>query len=153
MKKIPENILRFFQNQGFVIVSTIDKSGLVHSACKGIVKIEGTGRIYLLDLYRARTYINLKNNPAISVTAVDEHKFSGWCLKGRAKILNAGEVSGELIREWEAKISGRIAYRLLKNIREEKGHPRHPESQLPKPQYMILMEAEEIVDLTPQHLK
>lgn len=153
MKKIPENILHFFQSQGYVIVSTVDKSGLVHGACKGIVKIERVGQIYLLDLYQGRTCANLKINPVISVIAVNEHKFSGYCLKGRAKIISAGQVTRELIREWEAKISGRIAYRILKNIREEKGHPRHPESRLPKPQYMIAMEVEEIVDLTPGHLK
>jgi len=41
----------------------------------------------------------------------------------------------------------------LRNIREEKGHPRHPEVFLPKPVYMIAIEVQEIVDLTPHHLR
>lgn len=31
--------------------------------------------------------------------------------------------------------------------------PQHPEALLPKPEYMIVMEVEEIIDLTPKHLK
>ena len=53
MQRLTEDIIQLFQNQGYVIVSTIDRDGLPHSACKGIVKINRSGRIYLLDLYKA----------------------------------------------------------------------------------------------------
>lgn len=153
MKKLSDEIIHFFQNQGWVVVSTIDKSGLVHNSCKGIVKINHNGSIYLLDLYKARTYENLKRNPQISITAADEHKFMGYCLKGRGKILPEAKLHSRIIKAWEDRIISRLTRRLLKNIREEKGHPRHPEVFLPKPEYMIAMEVEEIIDLTPQHLK
>jgi len=149
MKKLSDDIIGFFQDQGFVIVSTIDKNGNPHSSCKGIVKINRNGKIYLLDLYRARTYINLKENPHIAITAVDEHKFKGYCLKGKVKIITSDNLTSETIKAWEARINARITQRVLKNIREEKGHPHHPEALLPKPEYMIMMEAEEIVNLAP----
>jgi uncharacterized pyridoxamine 5'-phosphate oxidase family protein len=153
LKKLSGDIIQFFCGQGCVIVSTIDKNGFPHNACKGIVKINPSGWVYLLDLYRAKTYENLVNNPRISITAIDEHKFLGYCLKGKAKIIPQGKLKSPVIKAWEARISSRLTNRLLKNIREEKGHPRHPEIFLPVPQYMIAMAVEEIIDLTPHHLK
>ena len=154
MKRLSEDVIQFFHNQGCVIVSTIDKNGFPHSACKGIVQINRNGRVYLLDLYHARTYQDLKQNPHISITAIEEHKFKGYCLKGKAEIIPEGKLESHIIKAWEARITSRLTRRLLKNIREEeKGHPRHPEILLPKPEYMIAMEVEEIVDLTPHHLK
>lgn len=153
MKRLGDDVIQFFQNQGCVIVSTIDKNGFLHSACKGIVQMNRNGRVYLLDLYHARTYENIKQNPHISITAIEEHKFMGYCLKGKAEIIPEGKLGARIIKAWETKITGRLTRRLLKNIREEKGHPRHPEILLPKPEYMIAMEVEEIVDLTPHHLR
>jgi predicted pyridoxine 5'-phosphate oxidase superfamily flavin-nucleotide-binding protein len=154
MKALSEGIIQFFQKQGCVLVSSIDRKGFPHSACKGIVKINPSGAVYLLDAYQGQTLHNLKNNSSVSVTAFDEHKFSGYCLKGKARILFKGELDAQIIKAWEEKIAGRLTQRLLKNIRgEPKGHPRHPEALLPDPEHMIIVEVEEVIDLTPQHLK
>jgi general stress protein 26 len=151
--KLGNDIINFFQNQGYVIVNTIDKGGTPHSSCKGIVKLNNNGSIYLLDLYKSRTHDNLKNNPKISLTAVDEHRFQGYCLKGKAKILTGDNMSLDILKAWQDRITSRLAQRVLKNIHEAKGHPRHPEVLLPKPKYIIVMLVKEIVDLTPQNLK
>ncbi|MFH1201600.1 MAG: pyridoxamine 5'-phosphate oxidase family protein [Candidatus Omnitrophota bacterium] len=153
MKKLTEEIINFFSNQNFVIVSTIGRDRMPHEACKGLVKIEPEGFVYLLDLYQGKTFDNLKYNPQMSITAVDEHKFKGYCLKGRGKIIKEDEFSPEIIKTWDEKITGRISQRIIKNLRGEKGHPRHPEALLPKPQYMIVMEVKELVDLTPHRIK
>lgn len=125
----------------------------MHNACKGIVNIYKDGKVYLLDLYSGRTYENLRRNSNISITAVDEHRFKGYCLKGKAKIIQSDKIKSQIIKAWEEKIASRLTQRLLKNIHEGKGHPRHPEVLLPKPEYMIIMEVKEIIDLAPQHLK
>ncbi len=153
VKALPDNVIHFFHNQTFTIISTIDERGFPHNSCKGIVKINKSGRLYLLDLYKAQTFDNLKRNSHIAVTAVNEHKFNGFCLKGKAKILRADRLSAQIITAWEKRIAHRITQRVLKNMKGEKGHPRHPEVLLPKPEYMIVMETEEVIDLTPQHLK
>lgn len=152
MAALSDRIITFFQNQGCVLVNTIDENGTPHSSCKGIVEITKNGRVYLFDLYRQRTHNNLRLNPKINITAFDEHKFIGFSLKGTAKAVTAAEIDGNLLKAWEERITGRLTQRLLKNIHEEKGHPVHPEALLPKPQYLIAMDVEEIVDLTPQHI-
>jgi len=153
MKMLTDDIIQFFQKQGFVIVSTVEGNGYAHSSCKGIVKINRNDQIYLLDLYMGKTYENIMQNPHISITAVDEHRFRGYCLKGKAKIIKRDKLKPQIIKAWEDKITSRITQRIIKSIRGEKGHSRHPEVLLPKPEYMIVMEVEKVIDLTPHHLK
>lgn len=150
---IPNNIVTFFQSQRFTIISTIDKNGCPHNSCKGIVEMGRNGTVYLLDLYKAVTYQNLMRNSFISITAVDEHKFTGYCLKGKAAIVKKDRVNKRIFKLWEDKITGRITHRLLKNMRGEKGHAMHPEALLPKPTYLIAVEVKEIVELMPPHIK
>ena len=150
---ITADIIQFFHNQRFTIIATIDKNGYPHSSCKGIVEIDKRGHVYLLDLYMAKTYENLKKNPRISITGVDEHKFIGYCLKGKAKIVPRNRVSKRILKLWEDKITSRISHRLLKNIQGEKGHAAHPEALLPGPAYLIEVDVDEIIDLIPAHIK
>lgn len=131
----------------------MDNKGYPHSSCKGMVKIEESGDVYLLDAYHGRTFANLKNNPSASITAFDEHKFKGYCLKGKARLAGDSEFTPDIIKAWDKRVSGRLTQRLLKNIREEKGHKGHPEALLPKPKYMVIFKVSEVVDLAPGHLK
>jgi len=150
---ISSEAIEFFHKQHFTVISTIDKNGYPHNACKGIVEIDKSGRVYLLDLYMAGTYENLKINPHISITAVDEHKFKGYSLKGRAKIIPKEKVTRRILKMWEDRINSRISHRLLKNLQGEKGHEAHPEALFPMPAYLIEVDVTEVVDLTPPHIK
>lgn len=151
--RLSAEIVHFFLEQGYVIVSTIDKSGYPNNSCKGVVEIDANGYVYLFDLYRARTRENLKTNPHLSLTAIDEHKFTGYCLKGKVHSVTEKDISPRLVKAWEDRITSRLTKRLLKNVHGEKGHRGHPEALLPSPKYLICVEVEEIVDLKPQHLK
>jgi general stress protein 26 len=153
MNSLTDQIVNFFGNQGFVMVTTIDNHGLPHSSCKSIVEIKKDGRIYLFDLYKARTYQNLKRNANINITAVDEHRFEGYCLKGKAKIVVGEALTLHTIKAWEEKIAARITKRLIRNIRDGKVATRHSEALLPRPQYLIMMRVEEILDLIPHNLR
>ena len=153
MQRLSDSVVRFFQEQGFIIVSTIDKEGRPHSSCKGLIKINKNGKVYLLDLYLKKTFENLKYNDNISLTAVDEHKFKGFCLKGKARVFADKKLGIAVKKAWEKMITGRLTQRVLKNVRGEKGHPKHPESLLPNPEYLISVEVEEVVDLAPHQLR
>ena len=153
MKHIPAAIADFLQLQGFVIISSIDEQGFPHNSCKGIVKIDKRGEIYLIDVYHGLTCQNIKREPKISICAVDEHKFMGYCLKGKARIMPDDEISHEIIKFWEDNITSRLAKRLLKNLAEEKSRSHHPEASLPGPKHLISVVVEEIVDLAPNHLR
>jgi hypothetical protein len=107
----------------------------------------------LIDLYRANTYRNLQERPTISITAVDEHLFIGYNLKGKAKIVEREKIKKHIIKKWEEHLIKRISKRLIKNIKEDRRSSHHPEARFPLPQYLIEVDVEDIVDLTPHHLK
>lgn len=148
-----EDITDFFKAQGFTIVSTIDDNGHAHNACKGIVEIRPDGKVYLLDLYHGATFRNLQRNTRMSLTAVDEHKFRGYCLKGKARIVERQDLAPQVIADWEAKLISRITQRVIRSIQGYKSHKHQPEALLPAPKYLIEMTVEEVVDLTPAHIK
>lgn len=153
MKKINSQIKDFLFSQSYVILSSIDRSGMPHSACKGVVDIDDNDTVFLLDLYRMKTFENLKGNPKVSITAVDEHRFKGYCLKGKARIMRQEDITSHIIKAWEDRITSRITQRVIKNIVDKKGHPLHPEALFPKPEYMIAVEINSVIDLTPHHMR
>ncbi len=153
MRKITDDIIYLLQKQGFVIVSTLDSNGSIHCSAKGIAGIEAEGKIYLIDLYLGRTFSNLKRNSTISITAVDEDEFSGFTLKGRARIVNREEIKGHIIASWEDKVVQRVSKRVIGHIKKERKSPHHPEAIFPHPQYLIEVDVDSVVDLTPKNLK
>ncbi len=153
MKEIPAGVVEFLKNQGFVIVSSIDAQGFPHNACKNIVQIDPRGEIFLIDLYHGVTKANITRLAKISISAIDEYKFEGYALKGEARILPHNNLTQSMISSWENNITSRLAKRLLKHLAEEKGQRHHPEAILPEPKYIIALNVQEIVDLTPHHLR
>ncbi|MCM8792818.1 MAG: pyridoxamine 5'-phosphate oxidase family protein [Candidatus Omnitrophica bacterium] len=145
--RIPKKVVDFLGSQSFVIVSTLDKDGSIHNSCKGVVGIDKKGVIYLLDLYKAHTYKNLKSRHYISITAVDEDRFEGYCLKGKAEFLKEDLIEPEIIKLWDTNITRRITNRIIKTLQGQKSHSGHPEVNFPKPKYLIKMKVEKIVSL------
>jgi len=153
MKPISTIIIDFLDAQDFVVVSSIDKIGFPHSSAKAIVKIDPLGEIYLMDVYHGVTRENIQRNPQISISAIDEHKFIGYCLKGKARLIQDGRISQEIIKTWEKNIVSRLTKRLLKNLVQDRAQGHHPEASLPQPKHLIVLEVEEIVDLAPYNLR
>lgn len=152
--KIPESIVYFFRKQGFVIVNSLDEEGSIHTAAKGIVGIEENGQVFLLDLYLGDTFKNIKRNPTISITAVDEHAFEGYTLKGKANLVSEKDLKKHIIAAWKDGIAKRLTNRIIKTVSSGKrATSHHPEAKMPAPKYLIEVDVENIVDLTPQALK
>lgn len=152
MGELSRSIVNLLRNQGFVVVSSLDSDNTIHCSAKGVVGTE-KDKVYLFDLYRAKTFHNLEKNPTVTITAIDEHEFIGFALKGVARTVDYEEIGAQLIEKWEERLVNRISKRVIKNVKKDKGSLRHPESRFPKPQYLIEVEVKEVVDLTPAHLK
>lgn len=153
MINLSKEIIYFFQNQEFAIVSSLDKSGCIHCSAKGIAEIEPEGKVYLIDLYHAHTFRNLKNNPTVSITAINSHQFIGYTLKGKANIIERKQIASHIIEKWKEKLIQRISKRVIKNIKVDKSGSHQPEVNFPNPKHLIVATIESIVDLAPAHLK
>ncbi len=155
--KISVEIINYFLRQGFVIVSTIDEKNRIHCSAKGIVDFRNDheGKAMIVDLYFNRTYRNLKINPTVSVTSVDEHAFEGYTLQGSAKLILADDIDPKILEVWENRIIARISKRLVKSVQKGAKTVFHHEVALPKhPKYLIEMTVENIIDLSaPKILK
>ena len=66
------------------------------------------------------------------------------------KIVEREKIRGSLIAEWEERVIHRISKRVIKHIQKEKKDSHHPETLFPPPQYLIEVNVENIVDLTPE---
>jgi general stress protein 26 len=148
--RIDDEVINFFEKQGFAIFSTLDPQGGIHCSAKGIIKVESEGVVYLMDLYKAVTFANLKANPIASVTAIDERSFKGYTLKGKAQIVEKEDIKDPIVKKWEAKLVSRITSRVVKSVRDDRRSSKHPEADFPLPQYLIRMEVESLVNLAPQ---
>jgi general stress protein 26 len=146
MIKIDEDVLVFLEKQNIVMTATIDSKGKINIAAKAIAKIDPTGIIYVVDLYNGTTKANLKNNPNITISAVDEQAFKGWQLKGIAKEYNEKETK-EILENWDKKILKRMTDRIISNLKKNT-KINFSEIHLPKPEYIIEIKVEEIVDLS-----
>ena len=153
MKEISKGLIYFLESQPFVVVSTLDEKNRIHCSAKGIANIEEKGEIYIIDLYKASTFNNIKKNPTISITAIDEKSFTGYTIKGKAHIVDKEVIRGDIVKKWEEKVVNRISKRVIGNVKVDKKSTHHPEAKFPQPEYMIVMQTEDIVDLTPSHLK
>jgi uncharacterized pyridoxamine 5'-phosphate oxidase family protein len=150
--KLSEEITHFFNKQSFIIVSTVDSRGNIHNSCKGLIQINKNGSVYLLDLYKKNTYQNLLRNKNVSLSAVNEYSFEGYCLEGKAYIVDIKGLKKDVVKSWEDRLATRITQRVLNNIQGKKGHSLHPEALLPLPEYLIFVKVKKIVNLTPANL-
>lgn len=152
INKLSESMINLMKKQGFVIVSSLDGQGKIHCSAKGIVGIEQT-RVFLIDLYKARTYNNLSKNPIVTISFVDEHSFEGYSLQGMAKIVEKEKIKKSIIADWEDKVLQRISQRVIKNLKQGKPGSHHPEASFPHPKYLIEIDIEKIIDLAPSVIK
>ena len=149
MVKLPPVVVNFLNKQNFVIVSSIDKYGFPHTSCKGMVDVLSDSSIYIFDSYKGAAYNNTKRNPFVSITAVDEEEFKGYCIKGSAAIVSIDKASRALLNKWEDKLLNRISKRIVKHIKRDKHSLYHPEADMPGPEYIIYVKAEKTISLTP----
>ena len=147
--KLPKDVMDFLEARGTVIVSTFDEQGRIHCSVKGLVGIEESGKILVIDLYLRRTFENLERNSAISLTAVDEQNFIGFTLQGKAKMVPQEEMQDQIIHRWGNRIVRRISDRVMRNLQANTMTSTHHEAVLPEPKYLMEVEVENIIDLSP----
>lgn len=152
--ELPDEIIYFVKKHHIAVLSTLDDKGRIHCSVKGIVGIEKEGRIYAIDVYKQKTYKNLIKRPTVSITLVDERNFIGYTFQGKGKIVPHSKIEGHIIEEWEKRIIKRITQRVIDSVRSEKGSKAHYEAELPKkPQYLIEVDIDNIIDLSPPHMR
>jgi len=145
--QIPAEVLSFFKKEKSIAVASIDSRGKIHCSIKGLIEVKPSGEFYILDLYKATTYQNIRNNPNITIFAVDQVRYKGYALQGVAEVVNIKDSDKDIHEKWNKNVAERIAQRLVKNVQKGAGVYSHPESAFGKPLYLFLFRTEKIIDL------
>ena len=150
---IPDDVENLLQKEHFIVISSLYKDKTVHTSAKGVIKVDLKGKIFILDLYKGKTYHNIKRNPHVTLTAINERNFRGYSIEGRAKIVRKETVPKSALKLWEEKITKRIARRIISHVKDERMERDIPEASFPLPKYLIEVSVNKIVDLAPHKIK
>ncbi len=95
MAKIPQEIQDFIKGKmGWVSTAALD--GTPNATPKGSVRVIDDEHLVFADLFSCKTRENLKANPKVAVTVIEEKSLKGYQLKGSGEMLTAGPIYDEV---------------------------------------------------------
>lgn len=132
-------------------VASCDENGHPNSASKMLVDIARPNKVFYLDHKFTTTYNNLKNNPHLSISFMDDVNFTGYRLSGKGKILHSGKEFKAASKQWEKRLIRYEADRMLRRIT---GHhsAREAENALPADFVIVLFIAENGAVIKPDRI-
>ena len=120
-KLFTKEIIDFLGHQMFLFIGTSDKRGRPHTSAKPLLKIEDN-YIYLVDFVVGRTYKNIKRNPKISLSAINENKVIGYQLYGKAEVVEKGNEFRGLAQEMSRKQIKLATERVVQGVRKSRSN-------------------------------
>ena len=125
-----------------ISVASCARQGKPNSAPKMLVDIERLNKIYFLDYKHTHSYANLRENPEISVSFMNDAAFTGYRLNGTAQILESGSEYEEAKSRWEKRLISYEADRIIQRVRGLYS-TKESENSLPKDFVIIKISATE----------
>ena len=119
-----------------IFVATCSSAGEPNCAPKMLINVARSGAVYYLDYAFAKSYANLKVNPRISLSFMDDVEFLGYRLSGAAAILRPGREFDRAKGEWESRVIRYEAERLINRL---KGKYSTRESELLLPENFVIV--------------
>ena len=118
---LPREVTEILHEREFVSVATCDLKGRPNAAPKFLLKIVGNS-IYLVDYTIGKSWENIKINPRISISFMDQHSLRGYQLNGTVKIIDKGPEFKDMCDEMTRKEVRLTAKRIIEDVRGEKKH-------------------------------
>lgn len=98
MVKIPAEVKEFLKTH-MAYVATADAAGMPNLVPKGDIAVLGDNEVVFADLYAHQTKRNLSKNPRISICLVNPASYTGYQLKGRARVIERGKEYDKLAQQ------------------------------------------------------
>jgi predicted pyridoxine 5'-phosphate oxidase superfamily flavin-nucleotide-binding protein len=105
----------------FLHVATVSADGRPSAAPKLVLKVDGQ-HIYLVDCTIGWTWRNLKNDPRVSLSFVDDETLRGYQMNGLAEVLEGAAISDDLRKTLEDEEIALTVKRVMKGVQENKRH-------------------------------
>lgn len=98
MAKISTEIQEFIKGK-LAWVASASADEVPNSTPKGTLKLIDDERLVFADLFCCKTVENLRSNPNVAVTVIDEHSYEGYQFKGLAELLTSGPLFDQVAEE------------------------------------------------------
>lgn len=121
MPKITEKIRELLEKRKFISVGTATRNGQPNSAPKLFFRARGD-YVYLIDHVMGRTIANLKENPLVSISFMEQDALEGYRLNGTAKVIERGKSYNAMLKEWGQRVVKLSADRILEALRTGTKH-------------------------------
>lgn len=138
-------IAKLLKSREFVSVATCDLEGRPNAAPKFILKLENNF-IYLVDYIVGRTSRNLKINPRISISFMDNDTLMGYQLNGSVELISRGQEYDTLVKDLSQKELELSARRIIEGVTKGKSHEGF-ELNLSEKFVIFKVKVEEIVEI------
>lgn len=123
MTQITSKMLELLEKREFVSIATADRQGQPNSVPRFFFCAKGDS-IYLIDHVVGKTVANIRENPLVSVSFMDQDALEGYRLNGTAKVLDQGKEYASLLKEWKNRVIKLSADRVIEAVRtgKKRGH-------------------------------
>ncbi|MDD5568100.1 MAG: pyridoxamine 5'-phosphate oxidase family protein [Candidatus Omnitrophica bacterium] len=140
-----KKVLELLKAREFVSVATCDLQGRPNAAPKFILKLENN-YIYLVDYIIGRTFQNIKANPRISISFIDNNALMGYQLNGSVEIIGSGQEYDSLVRDLSRKEVELSTRRIIEGVAKGKSHEGF-ELGISEKFVMLKVKIEEVVEI------
>lgn len=141
------NFIPFLSKGKFVNVATCNLERMPSVAPKLIGKTE-KNLIYLIDYVIGKTYSNLKQNPRVSLSFINDRTLTGYQFNGSAMIIEEGEEFDKLSEEFQRIKTNFTVERILLHVRRGKKTSPSVEFSLPEKFAIFKIKVIEIVEIS-----
>lgn len=123
MFTIPGQVLEIMEKREFVTIATASSEGQPNSVPRFFLRAKGNF-IYLVDHVMGQTVLNIRENPRVSVSFMDQDSLEGYRLNGTAKVISKGKIYDAMMRRWNDRVIELSADRVIEAVRtgKRRGH-------------------------------
>lgn len=133
---LTKEIIKILEKREFVSVATCDFDGRPNAAPKFLLRVDGD-TIYLVDYSIGMTWQNIKINPRVSLSFIDNSTLQGYQLNGPVRLVDKGAEFKKLCNEMQDKTIRLTAQHIIEEVR---GGSKHESFELIIPDKIVIFE-------------
>lgn len=144
---LPDKIRKLLHKREFVYVATSNLESKPNAAPKFMVKVDNNF-VYLIDYVVGKTWENIKINPRVSLTFMDNEELTGYQINGHVTLITMGLEFDLIINELRSKKVSLTVERLVKGVQRGKKHNNF-EVDLPENGVVLKVKVDDVVEICP----
>jgi general stress protein 26 len=141
-------LIGLLDKREFISVATSDLNSRPNAAPKFILKVD-KGHIYLVDYIIGTTYENLRKNPRVSLSFMDQRTLRGYQLNGKAHIIDKGRSYSAMRKEMLDKEIRLTTKHIIEDVRGQSKHDTF-EVTLSERYVIFVITIDEVVEIGPR---